>query len=91
MKPKATMKSYPIKEQQKNQQFWAEGQEVKRVTVRFVNTPTQKEMDEIFPKITNLGFGSLDKNTFIQDIDVTKLPTVQKSLLEIFDLTYSVT
>jgi len=91
MKPKATMKSYPIKEKQKNQQFWAEGQEVKRVTIKFVITPTQEQMNNVFTTVTNLGFGSLDKNTFIQDIDVTKLPTIQKSLLDIFDLTYQVT
>ena len=91
MKPQATMKSYPIKEKQKNQLYWAEGQEVKRVTIRFVVTPTQDQMDDVFEVVTNLGFGSLDKNTFIQDIDVTNLPRIQKQLLDIFNLTYSVT
>jgi len=90
MKPKATIKAYPIKEQQKKMEHWADGQEVKRFTVRLVIPPTQPEMDILFKQMVDLGFGSLDKQMFVQDIQLSKLPDIQKQLLEILDLTYLV-
>jgi len=91
MKPKATIKAYPIKEQQENIEFWSDGQAVKRITVRFVNKPTQEEMDQVFQKVLNLGFGFFDKSTFVQDIPLSEMGAIQKQLSEIFDLTYLVT
>jgi hypothetical protein len=89
-KLKATLKSYPLADQQKDIKYWIEGQAIKRVTVQLTNNPTQEQMDSIFQKVTDLGFGNWDKRTFVSDVDVRDLPSIQKSLSEIFDLTYAV-
>ena len=89
-KPKATLKAYPIKEIQKNQEHWKGGQERKTLTVRFVEKPTQELMDEVYKRVVAIGFGAINDDTFSMNVNLEDMGTVQQKLSEIFDLTYLV-
>ncbi|MHA1952478.1 MAG: hypothetical protein ACW96U_00840 [Candidatus Heimdallarchaeaceae archaeon] len=87
---KATMKIYPIN--QENKEHWSETQEMRLVTVRITEgtddngKPSEGIANKAFGILHALGYGALDYNTHVKEIKAKYLHLEQAKLLKEFEL-----
>jgi len=87
---KATIKFYPVKEIQKNQKYWFDGQKLRTISVRIQSKVTEETMKKILAKANEMGYAATDSKTFMKKVSIDNLLIEQCKLREIFDISLAI-